>query len=96
MTKEQIIDYLKSSKDRLNTQYGVTAITLFGSYAKGGATDKSDIDIAVQTPLSDYFLLYDLKENLEKALHTKVDLIRLREHMNPFLKRRILEEGIYV
>lgn len=96
MTKEQIIDYLRSSKDRLNTQYGVTGITIFGSYAKGGTTDKSDIDIAVQTPISDYFLLYDLKENLEQAFHTKVDLIRLREHMNPFLKRRILEEGIYV
>ncbi|MGZ5209145.1 MAG: type VII toxin-antitoxin system MntA family adenylyltransferase antitoxin [Sulfuricurvum sp.] len=96
MTKEQIINYLHDSKDYLKMQYGVTAITLFGSYAKGYATDKSDIDIAVQTPLSDYFLLYDLKENLEKALHAKVDLIRFREHMNPFLKRRILEEGIYV
>jgi len=41
---------------------------------------------------SDYFKLYDFKEEFKKHFHTKVDIVRLREKMNPLLERRILSE----
>ena len=71
-------------------------MALFGSYARGENREDSDIDIAIETPVSDYFLLYDLKEELEKQFHQKVDLVRLREKMNQALKKRIQQDGIYV
>lgn len=46
--------------------------------------------------MSDYFTLYDFKENLENTFHTKVDVVRIRDKMNLSLKNRILREGIYV
>jgi predicted nucleotidyltransferase len=96
MNKEQILDFLKEHKEEFYRKYQISALALFGSLARGDENPDSDIDIAIETKMSDYFKLYDFKEELEKQFHTKVDVVRLRENMNPFLKSRILDEGIYV
>ena len=51
---------------------------LFGSYAKGKATAKSDIDLLVDGSLSG-LRFFALQSQLEKALHKKVDLLRLQD-----------------
>jgi len=94
--KDAILVYLKNHKDEFAQKYHISNIALFGSFARDENRDDSDIDIAIDTSLSDYFLLYDFKERLEKAFDTKVDVVRLREKMNPALKKRILRDGIYV
>lgn len=96
MTKEDIIIFLQENKNKFLNKYKISNMALFGSYARGENREDSDIDIAIETPLSDYFLLYDLKEELENQFHQKVDLVRLREKMNQALKRRIQQDGIYV
>jgi len=96
MKKEQILEYLKVHKEEFGKKYQISKLALFGSFAKEQNHDGSDIDIAIDTKLSDYFLLYDFKESLEKAFDTKVDIVRLREKMNPSLKKQILKDGIYV
>ena len=96
MTKNEIIDYLKENKADFIQKYQISKLALFGSYSRGENRDDSDVDIAIETPLSDYFKLYDFKEELEKSFHTKVDIIRLRDKMNVALKRRIERDGIYV
>ncbi|MBE0499754.1 MAG: nucleotidyltransferase domain-containing protein [Campylobacterales bacterium] len=96
MKKEEILEYLKNHKDEFARKYQITKLALFGSQARDESHEGSDIDIAIDTKLSDYFLLYDFKESLEKAFGTKVDIVRLRERMNPSLKKRILKDGIYV
>ncbi|MDD2566994.1 MAG: nucleotidyltransferase domain-containing protein [Thiovulaceae bacterium] len=96
MNKNEIITYLKNHKDEFAKKYQITRLALFGSVAKETNREGSDIDIAIDTKMSNYFLLYDFKEDLEKAFGTKVDVVRIRETMNPYLKKRILREGIYV
>jgi len=96
MKKDEIINYLKNHKDEFAKKYQITKIALFGSVAKDQSHKNSDIDIAIDTKLSDYFLLYEFKESLEKAFGAKVDIVRVREKMNPSLKKRILKGGIYV
>lgn len=96
MIKEEILSYLRAHQEEFRSKYQISKIALFGSYARGENHDNSDIDIAIETKLSDYFALYDLKEGLENTFHTKVDIVRLRDKMNPSLKNRILREGIYV
>lgn len=96
MKKEEILNYLKNHKDEFAKKYQISKLALFGSFAKDENHESSDIDIAIETKLSDYFLLYDLKESLEKAFGTKVDIVRVREKMNSSLKNRILKDGIYV
>ena len=96
MTQKEIIDYLQAHKEAFAKKYGISRMALFGSYARGEERPDSDIDIAIETKLSDYFLLYDFKEELESFFHHKVDVVRLRERMNESLKKRIMKDGIYV
>lgn len=96
MKKDEILAYLKSHKEEFAQRYKISHVALFGSFARDENREDSDIDIAIDTSLSDYFLLYDFKESLEKAFDAKVDIVRLREKMNPSLKKRILRDGIYV
>ena len=95
MTKEQIINYLKTHKEKFQKEYEVEQIGLFGSYALDEAREDSDIDIFVQMK-PDFFKLVGLKQQIEDYFNTKVDIVRLREKMNIALKRRILKDGIYV
>jgi len=96
MTKETIIDFLHKNRENFLNKYQISNIALFGSYARGENRQDSDVDIAIETPLSDYFKLYDFKEELEKYFNRKVDVIRLRDRMNESLRKRIINEGIYV
>lgn len=96
MTKNEIINYLQTHKDEFARKYQISKIALFGSYARGENGEESDIDVAIETKLSDYFLLYDFKEELEKFFQSKVDVVRMREKMNTHLRKRIEKEGIYV
>jgi len=47
MTKEYILNILKENHTLLERRYAVDSIGLFGSYAKGIANEKSDIDFYV-------------------------------------------------
>ena len=96
MNKEQVLDFLKAHQEEFSKKYQISNMALFGSLARGDEKLGSDIDIAIETKLSDYFKLYDFKEELENQFHSRVDIVRLRENMNPLLKSRILNEGIYV
>jgi len=96
MTKNEIITYLKEHKNDFKTKYQISKLALFGSYSRNENRDNSDIDIAIETKLSDYFLLYDFKEELETVFNIKVDVVRVRDKMNEALRKRILKDGIYV
>ena len=59
-------------------QYGIKAIFLFGSYARGEARDDSDIDLLVDTSGTDLRSLISLGAlycDLEDALQKPIDLI---------------------
>lgn len=59
-------------------KYKIPAIYLFGSYARGTATEDSDIDLLVDTSgtaLTSLFSLGALYCDLEEALSKRVDLI---------------------
>ncbi len=48
------------------------------------------------TKTPDPFALVHIKDDIEKGLKRRVDIVRFRERMNPFLKRRIEKEGVRV
>ena len=95
-TRHDYITLLRQYAKAKAEVYGIMKIGIFGSVARNEQTEDSDVDIAVETSTSDYFVLYDLKENLEEALNAKVDLVRLRANMNTHLKNRISRDAVYV
>jgi len=94
VTKNDVLDYLKEHYQEFHQKYNVEKIGIFGSYARDEATQESDIDIFVQMhpKLLD---MIAIKQLIEQDLQHKVDIVRLREKMNPYLKKRILKDGIY-
>ena len=74
----------------------VQAVYLFGSYAKGYATERSDVDLAAYTDLTG-FHFYGFVEDLRQALHKKVDFVCLdRISNNLELLPEILKDGIKI
>lgn len=96
MSKESVINIIKSSKPELYEKYGVIDVGLFGSYVRGQESDSSDIDILVSFNRDiDLFEFIDLREYLEDKLQSKVDLV-MASALKPALGKRILQEVRYV
>lgn len=95
MQRDQIIRLLGEHKPVLAAKYGVTRLGIFGSLARGEATEASDIDIVVHMP-PDLFLMVHMKDDLEELLRAPVDLVRYQQHLSALLKSRIDREAVYV
>jgi uncharacterized protein len=87
---------LRSLKRDFAERYGITALGIFGSVAREEEMETSDVDVVVTMREPNLFTLVHVREDLEEALHEHVDIVHYRERMNPFLKQRIDQEGIYV
>lgn len=96
MNRAMLLTELKKYKKLNQAKYGILSLGIFGSYARNQATDLSDIDIVVKTESPNPFNLVHIKEELEKELKLPVDIVRLRENMNSFLKKHITNEAVYV
>ena len=65
-------------------KYGLKAVYLFGSYARGTATESSDIDLLIDTSGTNIKSLLSLSAvycDLEDALQKSIDLITVRSVM---------------
>lgn len=96
MNRDEIISFLRDFKKTHAEKYGIVSLCVFGSVARGELRDDSDVDICVTTRTPDPFLLVRFKGEIEGSLKRRVDVVRLRDKMNPFLKKRIEQEAIYV
>jgi uncharacterized protein len=80
--KKKVVPILK--------RHAVKRASIFGSVARGTARASSDVDFLIEYKEKDksLFDLVDLKSDLEKTLHRRVDIItydsiywRIREHI---------------
>lgn len=77
-------------------EYGVKYAYLFGSYAKGKATEKSDVDLLVSMPVNG-LAFYELVERLRGSLKKKIDLLdETQLEDNTALVKEILQDGIKI
>ena len=69
---------------------------LFGSYAKGKATEVSDVDLLISTETTG-LRFFEMTERLRKGLHKKVDVLDLKQLVNnEALIREVLREGVRI
>ena len=70
------IDEIKRTVAPLARAYGVQRVFLFGSYARGAATEESDIDLRIEKGrLKGLFALGGLYSDLEDAFGKPLDLL---------------------
>lgn len=59
--------------------YGVDRVYLFGSYARGEATEQSDIDLCIDAAaIHGLFAMGGLYADLEEALQKRLDIVTVK------------------
>lgn len=96
MNRQDTLSLLRGDRAELDA-FGVQAIGVFGSVARGEAGPDSDVDVLVtyrpgKTP--GLFKFVELKQHLEGVLGHPVDLAT-PDALHPRLKERILAEAVY-
>jgi uncharacterized protein len=92
------LDDLHANRDeilRLAAQHGATNVRVFGSVARGEATESSDIDLLVDqdwTKLSTWGGM-GLIIDLEDLLGWRVDVTTVEE-LKPRIRQRVLREAV--
>ena len=90
------IDQIRKICGEIFKDYSVEYCYLFGSYAKGKATEKSDVDLLVAMPV-DGMKFFELIEILREQLKKKIDLLDIAQlDNNPTLVQEILKDGIKI
>ena len=90
------IEQISNAVHTLFSSYDVEFCYLFGSYAKGKANEKSDVDLLISSTISGLDF-YGLVEKLRISLHKKVDLLTIEQLKdNQQLITNILKDGIKV
>lgn len=94
--RKNAIEILRQFMRESGDQYGILELGIFGSVARDEAKDGSDVDVVIRMKTPDPYFVVHIKEALEQRLDHHVDIVRLREKMNSFLKQRIEKEAVYV
>lgn len=96
MQREEILSVLQAYKRDFSEKYGILEIGVFGSFARNEAVYDSDVDICIKMKNPDPFSLVHIKEDIEHRVKKHVDIVRMREKMNPFLRQHIEKDAVYV
>jgi predicted nucleotidyltransferase len=78
LTLQNILQILRQHKPELQRKYPISRLGVFGSYARGEATEKSDIDIAVELngPMGLNFVA--MADEIEELFGIKTDVVPKR------------------
>lgn len=98
ITRADIINYLRENKRFLFSEYHLTKIGLFGSFATGEDSENSDIDLLVEfEPNTEYLLekKNQIRTMIKRRFNVEVDICR-EKYVKPYFKSQILKSVIYV
>ena len=95
MTRDEVLETLRAHRETLAERFGVRSLALFGSYARGTATESSDIDILVRfdgpATSKSYF---GVQFYLEDLFGRPIDLVTdkaLRPRFRPYVEREAVD-----
>lgn len=76
MHAKYTVDEIRNIVVPIAKEYGVESLYLFGSYSRGDANEKSDIDIRIDKGnIRSLYTLTDFRIALEDALKLPVDIV---------------------
>ena len=96
MQRDNVLKILAQHRDELRQQFGIKSLALFGSVARGEATETSDVDLLVEfeRPVG-LFHFFTVQHYLEDILGVaQVDLV-MPDALHKELKEGILREAIH-
>jgi len=96
MQRDNVLKILTEHRDELRQRFGVKSLALFGSVARGEATESSDVDwlVELERPVG-FFHFYPVQHYLEDILGVaQVDLV-MPDALHKELKEGTLREAIH-
>ena len=90
LSREDVLELLRSHKRVLRERFGVTEISLFGSFARDEATEDSDVDVVVEfdeTP--SWHIFFGAQRYIECISGRSEDLVRsgnIRKELRPYVE----------
>ncbi|MCI8647562.1 MAG: nucleotidyltransferase [Firmicutes bacterium] len=88
------VDEIRQYITPIAREYRVEKVYLFGSYARGDATEQSDLDFRIdQGKIRSYFVLEGLYNKLSDALSKPIDLVTT-ESLEPEFRDSIASEEV--
>jgi predicted nucleotidyltransferase len=104
LTGKDTMERIKAISEKLKKEYNAQRVILYGSYARGEATEDSDVDILVIAPAKERFfermakvleLVRDLYDGLALSpIVLKPDEVSQRLKIGDQFIQGILEEGV--
>lgn len=94
-TLESIIKKLQQHKPELQKKYPVSRLGVFGSYARGEATNESDIDIAVEISETMGLNFVVMADEIEDLFGIKTDVVPMRS-IKPNYLVNVEKDIVYV
>lgn len=92
----EIKDIIQSNKSYLESNYNISKIGIFGSYANSKNNENSDIDILVDFNINPGLVRFlELEEYLKQITNSKIDLVTINS-LNKRIKESIINEVIYL
>jgi predicted nucleotidyltransferase len=96
-TLEEVRNLLRRHKQRIEEEFGVVVVGVFGSYAREEQSSLSDLDILVELKKPIGFKFFELWDKLEEITGVKVDLLTVEAtKQKPLLWKSIKEDLVRV
>ena len=90
---EKIMAKLRALKPVLQSQMGIKRLRVFGSVARGMATENSDVDlIAYFDRLPGLLGFVGIKQDIEERLGRKIDLFT-EKSVDKYIRKTVLSEA---
>jgi predicted nucleotidyltransferase len=78
-----VLAILRAFKEERAEEFGILELGLFGSMARNVAGADSYVDVCIRTRTPDGFAMVHIRDELEARLGRRMDVVRVRERMNP-------------
>ena len=95
LSRKDVLDLLREHKPIMKERFGVSEISLYGSFARDEGTEESDIDVVVKFGVKPTFRSYfGAQIYLEDVFGRSVDLARmheLREEILPYVEKDLID-----
>lgn len=93
---ENILPVLREFKKQRGNDYHLIALGVFGSVARGEATDDSDINVVFSTARPAPGIEPRLQHELERRFERRVGLLWLHRELEPDFRERIVRGARFV
>lgn len=90
------MDKISDAAQKVAEKYRLTKVSLFGSYARGEASQNSDVDLVVEMSKPLGFARGGVFNDFESMLGRDVDVVFGRDRLYPFVRESFDNESVVV